>query len=208
MPWPTTDGMRNLQGAEADLVRGAIGMMVDTHVGQLRESSAPWRYGVPWFDQWDVGQRLWLLDKVTVTLFGRETIDSPAAMFDATVDAVFHEILDLVLMEIDQPEPTRRSWRQSVLEATNVFGGVGTPIPHDETDPAVWQRQVTAIADRILGVRLYRRAEAFRDGDYERVVVFLRDRGLPADYLSRIPPLLATNEIQQAIDRIQSYVFR
>ena len=83
MPWPTTTGLRNLGGAEADLVRGAIGMMVDTHVAEMRENAEPCAYGVDWFDQWDAPQRLWLLEQVTSAFFGNTRIESQAAIFDA-----------------------------------------------------------------------------------------------------------------------------
>ena len=81
MPWPTTSGMRNLAGAEAELVRGAIGMMVDTLVTEMRGEDAPGATGIEWFDQWDCRQRLWLLECVTSAFFGAETIESKAAIF-------------------------------------------------------------------------------------------------------------------------------
>ena len=71
----------------------------------------------------------------------------------------------------------------------------------------LWQTTITQIGDSILGVRLYQRAEDFRDVDYIRTQGFLHDRGLPDDYLTRIPPLRTIAETQLSIDRIQAYVF-
>lgn len=209
MPWPTTNGLRNLRGAEADLVRGAIGMMVDTHVAQYREDAQPWAYGVDWFDQWDVGQRLWLLEQVTAAFFGSATIDPPAAMFDAAADAIFHELNDLVQIEIEQgaDESSVRSWRQSVIDALASQTGRTPEIRADDVELRLWQQSVTRIADSILGVRLYQRAEQFRDVGYQRTRLFLHERGLPSDYLSQIPPLRRDDEIQSSIDRIQAEVF-
>ncbi|QDV40268.1 hypothetical protein Enr13x_00740 [Stieleria neptunia] len=215
MPWPTTNGLRTLRGAEADLVRGAIGMMVDHHVAELRDGEQAWAYGVQWFDQWDAGQRLWLLERVTSALLGRETIESSAAMFDAAADAIFYEINDLVQIEIEQGSAgdTDRSWRQSVIDALEFQTDRPTESVADNVDQVDrvdqehWQTVITRIADTILGVRLYQRAERFRDADYKRTEAFLRDRGLPEDYLTQIPPLRTVDQTQWSIDRIQAYVF-
>ncbi|MCS7467389.1 hypothetical protein NZK35_12110 [Stieleria sp. ICT_E10.1] len=209
MPWPTTNGLRNLRGAEAGLVRGAIGMMVDDHVAELRDGEQAWAYGVEWFDQWDAGQRLWLLERVTSALLGRETIEPSAAMFDATVDAIFYEVNDLVRMEIEQDaaDDSERSWRQSVIDALECQTDRLSILTADGVDQLAWQTTITQIADAILGIRLYQRAEAFRDADYEKTESFLRDRGLPETYLTLIPPLRTVDQTQWSIDRIQAYVF-
>ena len=209
MPWPTTTGLRNLAGAEADLVRGAIGMMVDTHVAETRENAEPCAYGVDWFDQWDAPQRLWLLEQVTSAFFGNTRIESQAAIFDASADAIFFEVSDLVQIEIEQGSVTDsdRSWRQSVIEALAWQNDRPPKIDAMNNDVSLWQMTITQIADSILGIRLYQRAEDFRDADYAKTRMFLRDRGLPDDYLKRIPPLRSTDETQQSIDSIQAYVF-
>ena len=215
MPWPTTNGLRNLVGAEADLVRGAIGMMVDTHVAQIRDDAEPWIYGIDWFDQWDVGQRLWLLEKVTLALFAEETIEPSAAIFDAAVDAVFYEVCDLIQIEIERVEikqgsasDSTRSWRQSVVDAYECQNGRRPDIGAESIDFDPWRKTITQVADSILGVRLYQRAEHFRDVDYKRTQSFLRDRGLSEDYLTRIPPLRSIAQTQRSIDRIQACVFQ
>ncbi|MEM6471766.1 MAG: hypothetical protein AAF802_19560 [Planctomycetota bacterium] len=226
MPWPTTHGLRTLRGAEADLIRGAIGMMVDTHVAELREDASPWTYHIDWFDQWDAAQRLWLLEHVTRSMLGSHVISEPAAVFGAAADAVFYELNDLVKMELDeanvppkaQRDPRERSWRQSILQALTYqreafASGMRSEdnsdvISEDEWDDfSVWTRAVTGLADSILGIRLYRKAESFRDGDYSRTKKFLEQRGLPVAYLDFIPPLRSIDQTQLTIDRIQAYVF-
>ncbi|QDT57648.1 hypothetical protein SV7mr_01310 [Stieleria bergensis] len=231
MPWTTQSGTRSLLGPEADLVRGAIGTMVDSHVDQIRDDRYEWQYGVPWFDQWDPGQRLWLLDHVTRALLGHHMIASPAAMFDSAVDAIFCEILDLIRIEISddqyddqfyemidgadyqaggtlsrQQTPTR-SWRQGVINALATQQGSRPNIDASDCDLNRWIERVTWIADEVIGIRHYQKAEAFRDVDYSILQRFLRDRALPEDYLERIPPLPRPDEVQHAVDRIQGYVF-
>ena len=208
MPWPTTSGLRNLDGDEAHLVRGAIGMMVDTHVAEIREESERWCYGIDWFDKWEGGQRLRLLEKITSAFFGPLMIE-PAAITDAAADAVFYEISDLIESEIEQGSASQspRSWRHSVVKAFHSQTGRLNELDAESTAVDPWRRVVTQVADAILGVRLYQRAEVFRDLDYSKTEGFLRDRGLPSDYLSKIPPLPSTREVQESIDRIQRYVF-
>jgi hypothetical protein len=150
-----------------------------------------------------------LLERVTLAFFGSETLVSPAAIFDAAADAIFFELEDLVQMEISEARSTvaDRSWRQSVVDAFACQHGRLPEIGPETIDARRWHRTITRIGDSILGIRLYQRAEAFRDADYARTRAFLRDRGLPDDYLIRIPPLRSDDQIQISVDRIQAYVF-
>ena len=215
--------MRNLAGAEADLVRDALRSMLDRHVALLRKAGASWAdetdaeqdCGLEWFDQWDVNQRLWLLDQVTSSLLGDLAVDSPAAMFDATVDAIFLEIVGRIEVELEQattelPDQSARatSWRQAVMDALRESSGEAAfnDIAPDCGAMDRWHAVVTRIADAILGVRLYQRAEGFRDLDYQRTENFLRDRGLPEDYLRRIPPLRTRDQTEASIQRMESFL--
>ncbi|MEO1527793.1 MAG: hypothetical protein AAFX06_20375 [Planctomycetota bacterium] len=205
--WPTTRGARVLQGAEARLMLGTLGMMVDRLVAEARSETERIAWGIDWFDQWDVGQRLWLLEQVTNALFGKRVLD-PAAIFDATVDTLFLELRELVDLEIDDPHLVEgRSWRADLLAALGQLS-----VPHDMEEQSVeladWSRWIATLADEILGARNYTRAETFRDQDFSKTQAFLVDRGLPEDYLSRMPPLRSVDETQLSIDRIQAYVFR
>ena len=64
------------------------------------------------------------------------------------------------------------------------------------------------LADAILGVRLYQQAESFRDGEIEQTQKFLRQKGLPDDFLAQIPPLRTVDQTQRSIDQIQALVCR
>ena len=70
----------------------------------------------------------------------------------------------------------------------------------------MWSGLVVQIADVILGVRIYQQAESFRDGDPAQTQKFLQQKGLPTDFLQRIPPLLDVDETQLVINRIQRLV--
>ncbi len=77
-------------------------------------------YGVDWFDQWDVEQRIWLLEQVATSLFLEDQPPPPpAAIFEATVDAVFCQVVEAIEDEIEaasRPE-AEFSWRQGMIEA-------------------------------------------------------------------------------------------
>jgi hypothetical protein len=204
--------VRTLAGDEAKLVRGLVGMMVDQIVAESRDESEQHLYGIEWFDSWDWTQRLWLLDRVTDALLTDSESPSPAAMLEATIDAIFAELFDLIVMEIDHDlfRPSgegKPSWRQSTTTAFACQNGRLPSIDVDSADQEIWGVLVTQIADCILGVRLYQQAESFRDGDFEATLAFLNQKGLPANFLEQIPPLVSLDETQAAIDRIQSLVF-
>ena len=87
--WPTIDGLRILKGAEAAVVRDAVTVMVDQLADQNPDESQPDPVGIDWFDQWDGYQQLWLLEQVVESLFTPAPPLSPAAIWEATVDAIF-----------------------------------------------------------------------------------------------------------------------
>ena len=201
MPWPTTDGLRVLAESEAVLFCHAIVNLSNRLLAEMQNPNEHFKSGIEWFDQWDPEQRLWLLEIVGGALLSETTIRSPAAIFDATVDAVFVTLVELIAEETEQ---SRFEWRTQVLEAYQQRNPNSdfAKLRCDQIDR--WHEVVMSIADRILGSRSYRRAESFRDGDYRRTQAFLHDRGLPDDYLTRIPPLRSPAQTQQSVDRLKS----
>lgn len=203
--WPTVDGLRTLVGDEAKLVRGSVGIMLDHLAAEGDRDQEPYPYGIEWFDPWDRSQRIWLLDQVSHALFTDASPPPPAAIYEATVDAIFHQIIDLVTGELDDAKPlTESSWRQCVIDAFATQHKKLPDIRADETDIRQWQTVITQIADSILGVRLYQKAESFRDRDIQQTQAFLTAKGLPDDFLQKIPPLQTIQQTQNSINRIQS----
>ena len=203
--WPTLDGLRVLNGVEAALVCQAVTVMVDQLAAECRDESEPEPVGIDWFDQWDCYQRLWMLEQVVEALFTPATLPSPAAIWESTVDAIFCQVVELIAMEIDQT-PSSVTWRSAAIDAFQCQRGRPPAMEADSTDIDGWRIIVTQIADMILGVTSYQKAEAFRDGDIERSRQFLIQRALPDDYLERIPPLRTPQQAQQSIAKIQEVV--
>ena len=203
--WPTIDGLRILKGAEAVLVSEAVTVMVDQLSGPDQDDSQSDPVGIDWFDQWDGYQKLWLLEHVVEALFTPIPPLSPAAIWEATVDAIFCQVIELITMEIDK-SPGSESWRNAAIDAFECQHGKQPKTAADETDISQWRIVVTQIADVILGVTSYQKAEAFRDGDIQRSRKFLIQKALPEDFLERIPPLRTLEQAQQSIARIRSIV--
>lgn len=134
--WPLTNGLRCLAGAEAALLRGCVGMMVDGLVADLNSDpmtelaaeSADWDsdellegfgFSPPaWYAMWEPEQRVWLLERVTTSLLAARTAPPHSAIFEATIEAIYVELADLIAMEITTGTPIERgSWRASLLDA-------------------------------------------------------------------------------------------
>ncbi|TWU60984.1 hypothetical protein V7x_52950 [Crateriforma conspicua] len=203
--WPTTEGVRTLVDAEHDLIRGLAGMMVDQLVAEGQQRSAPYEYDIPLFDQWDWRQRLWILDQVVRPMLGSDPAPDAAAIWEAAIEAIFAEAGDLIGMEISDDDTSQR-WRQSVVSLARQKG-IDLPAV-DENDVGRWNDDLARIRECIFGPPNYWRAERFRDGAFEDTQRFLCQRGLPPDFLARIPPLLTIEETQDTIDRLQSIIFR
>jgi hypothetical protein len=124
--------MRCLDGPEAALFRGGVGMMVDQLVLELNASprrddetfaadelTSGFGFSAPrWYSMWEPEQRVWLLERVTSALLATRAAPPHAAMFEATIESVYIEIADLIAMEITTGKPIERgSWRGSLLDA-------------------------------------------------------------------------------------------
>ena len=184
--------------------------MVDHIVAEGREGDPQEVYGIAWFDQWDWQQRIWLLERTSLALLTDLAPPSPAAMWEACIDAIFHEVRELVEIEVLHPDtmPPVKSWRQCVIDALLWQQSREPDVSELDTDMDTWHIEISKLADAILGVRLYLKAEPFRDMEMARTQLFLRQHGLPHDFLEQIPPLRTVDQTQISIDQIQSIVFR
>lgn len=201
--WSTVDGLRTLKAGEALLVREAVLLMVGQLDRERHGDFACEPLGIDWFDQWDGFQRLWMLEQVAEALFTEAPPLSCAAMWEATVDAIFLQVAEQVTEEIDQT-PNQVTWRSWVVDAFASQHGRPPKIDTGSSDESEWRILVTQVADTILGATAYQKAEAFRDGDIERSREFLARKALPPDYLERIPPLRSHAQAQQSIASIRS----
>lgn len=130
MTWQTPDGNRRLTGAEAELVRESLGMMVDYVSENIQHGEGDdrlWDIGVTLFDELTPSQRALVIRQVTEHLL-TETPDTLelTAVNEAAAYAIFQNIATQIEIEIDMAkdplpeeiEPEWRTyWRQRVLNA-------------------------------------------------------------------------------------------
>lgn len=70
------------------------------------------------YSMWEPEQRIWLLERVTVPMLTARRAPPSAAIFEATVEAVYVELADLIALEITSGTPIEKgSWRGSLLDA-------------------------------------------------------------------------------------------
>ena len=209
--WPTIDGLRVLRGQEAELVRHAIGQMRGCLVDELVQQRAARIYGIDWFDQWEVEQRIWLLEQIATSLFLEDQQPPPpAAIFEATVDAVFCHMMTSIEEELEgtnQPA-SEFSWRQGMINAFRCQHGKLPSIDVAETEIQRWFSLAAQVADTILGQPSYQQAERFRDRERSITERFLTQRALPEDYLQRIPPLRTDSETSSSLSMILQAISR
>ena len=223
--WLTIDGLRRLRGYESRLLCRAVSEMLSDCVvainGNLDTRAGIRNYGIDWFDHWEVEQRIWLLEKVSIALLTEQPALQPAAMWEATVDAVFQHVLESVMEEIDLIGATeiatlveaveagsgQESWQQTVVGAFHQWRKSSDFVSGLDLG-AQWRRLVMHVPDLILGVTAYHVLESYRDLDPTRLAVILSQKGLPADFLEQIPPMLSQAMTEKSVQDLQDLLGR
>jgi hypothetical protein len=111
--WHTPTGTRYLQGAEALLVKTAIGVMVDSIEEEIRHPDNSWACGVRIFDSMDARQRLALLATVTNALLRPDVPELPLnAINEGAIAAICESLPVYVEIEIDGEDSDGRITRK------------------------------------------------------------------------------------------------
>jgi hypothetical protein len=153
--WRTSQGMRTLDGAEAELVTAAIGDMW-RQLEEDQDSDDPWTWGLAIFDglQWE--QKTVQLAAVGGALLKTEVSAMPlTAVNEATVGVIFEHIRQSVQVEIDTSMDIDESldfWRKKVLAVIDDESWpADEPLPDSNcTDFGEWDWMIEAIGDGIL----------------------------------------------------------
>ncbi|SMP70812.1 hypothetical protein SAMN06265222_113133 [Neorhodopirellula lusitana] len=71
-----------------------------------------------WFSMWEPEQRIWLLERVSASVLTARPAPPASAIFEATIEAVYVELADLIAMEITAGSPIQKgTWRATLLDA-------------------------------------------------------------------------------------------
>jgi len=193
--WLSPDGERVVQGAEAQLFREALGVLVD----MVRDDDeGMWQFSAPPFDALQPNQKLAVLAQVGTALL-RQDAPMPrlTAVLEAAVGAVYEAIRVMVEIEVDEPAEDQESpnWRELVLAACRERG-IEELLDPESWDLDEWQVLVECLADAVLWDEDWRDAENHLDADPQANRVVKKLLGIDEDYFVAVPPDPAEDEME------------
>jgi len=185
--WWTPDGERVLQGAEAQLFREALGVLVD----MVRDDDeGMWHFNAPPFDVLQPNQKAAVLAQVGSALL-REDQAMPrlTAVLEAAVGAVYESIRIMVEIEIDEPaeDQEQSSWRELVL-ATCQEHGIEDLLDAESEDIAEWVILVECLSDTVLWDQDWKDSESLLDADPKVSKGVKELLGIDENYYVIVPP--------------------
>jgi hypothetical protein len=202
--WHTPKGNRTLKGAEARLIREAIGCFAD-EIAEIDEAAT---VGVRLFDRLEWRQKIALLAEVAKALLDDAPPPKLTAINEATVAAIYRHIRISIEVEIDGDVPEDRDarfWRRLVLAAIREVD-VGPPSPdsevelpaenHDDLDE--WHPIMDALESFVLHDDDWDMDDLFMDADPELSRARKDRLSIEDDYFTAIPPDPSDSEVDAA----------
>lgn len=229
--WHTPCGDRVICGAEAELIRVSIDLLVESiqeegfEEGELQFSS-----GIQIFDELTWTQKLAAVEQVARYLLTSTPDILPlSAVNEAVVGAIFEHVNQMVELEIasesfgifsavqaDENPFYRWSWRESVIQAVlervteaelSEMHRDGFYLPTSTcTDLETWSDLIENLADQILWDRDYELAAAFMDDDPEIAAAEKKMFGIDQDYFTELTPDPREDQMQPVLFSIQKLV--
>ncbi len=235
MTWHTSEGDRVLAGAEAELVRDALGVMVDKVSDNVRYDvqDLQWDFGVPGFDGLTPTQQVTLVNIVATNLL-TQTPEMPelTATNEAAVYAVFRMLATEIEIEIDTEEDRevdadgtnwKTYWRSRTLAAfRECFGDeLDDEFSNDDSESewmppqdatsanlAQWDWIVESLADRILWDRDFEMAGEFLDTEPATAGLMRQMLGIEDDYYSEAAADVGNDHAEQLLQQTRSITHR
>jgi hypothetical protein len=224
--WGTSQGDRTLIGGEADLVRKSVGYLRDMITAGI-DLNEPYQSQVGVFNRLQPTQQLAALHEVAYGLLDPATpILELTAVREATVYAIFRELVSLIDMEIELAQngnqdpalpgkPEFRT-RNSIIDACKKTNRNRDEWGHDDfvpagpnchVPPAVdcenlerWSESIEFLANQVLWDRDFEMEAMFADHDPEKIADIKVYLGIHEDYFSTPAPDAYSKEYQR-IDR-------
>ncbi len=193
--WWTPDGEWILQGAEGQLSREALGMIVD----MVRDDNEGlWQFAAPPFDKLQPNRKLAVLAQVgTALLCKDQPMPQLTVVLEAAVGAVYEATRLLVEMEIDQPAEWRESpsWRKLVLAAC-WERGIEDLLDAQSEDLDEWEVLVSSLAGEVLWDEDWKDSESLLDADPKASWAVKELLGIDEDYYIAVPPDSTDEEME------------
>lgn len=190
MTWRTSRGVRSLKGAEAVLVREALGSAAG-RIGQEIDGvveAGYWEFYVSQFDQLEPLVKFSLLAQVGWALLrDTETVPPLTAINEATVAALFNCIQQEIEMEIDVEVVYLRPLVLAVFQEMEDTDDMEFP-SSDCDDVYQWNRDVDLLSDQILWDRDFELIDDVADLPPEQASAIRAFARINGDYFTAIPP--------------------
>lgn len=207
--WHTPKGNRKLEGAEARLIREAIGCFAD-EIEMEVDCGEPYTVGVRLFDRLEWQQKIVLLAEVGTALLGDCPPPKLTAVNEATVAAIYEYVHICLQIEIDNEglvinDLDTRFWRTLVLAAiTELDAGPPSPDPNDElptensNNIEEWSSFVGTLEDCVLHDDDWDMDDLFMDASPELSAARKDFLSIDPDYFTAIPPDPSEAEVDNA----------
>jgi hypothetical protein len=196
--YPTSKGERILLGGERRLFEESLAMMVD-HL-----SVCDGDFGVPAFDQLQLGQKLFTLYRAgRALLIPDEPPPEITAFLEAAVATVYQHVFDMVIQEIDEPEFTPRpSWRQLAIEAASQSESIDQVPKETSRNKEEWEIIVECLADDVVGDRDFE-LQVHLDADPDKSHDVKEMMGISEDYYTAIAHEPPDHQLNLYIDALK-----
>lgn len=226
--WHTPVGDRHLIGPEAELVRSALGVLVDqvsTWAEQgIEDPAERCEFGNGPFDLLTTTQQLAVLYEVARHLLTETPKTLPLTeVTEAAVATIFDQILIGIGLEVEDQErgddpddhyASLMSWRAQTLAAYEATlsphdreelsaRGFSLPSP-DDPDIEEWRYLIERLIDRILWDRDYEMASLLLDAAPEKADQLKQLLGVKRDYFTEIAPDIRKQDVGKLIDKIKA----
>jgi hypothetical protein len=214
--WHTQEGDRVLTGDEGKLFLASLRFMVDILEDDDLEDA--WAFRVEVFDRLTVGQKLTMLRDVARALLDpTEPMPELSAVNEGTVAAVYQNLLDNTLMEVDEDDETqvdqsfRYYWRSLIMAAVKEAEQAENVSPDPEWNPTIesnamgdWDTLVAYLENRILwDDGDWDLEEEIADSSPELAQHQKEVLGITDDYFLAVAPDPPESEIPKLIDEIR-----
>ncbi|HEY3965175.1 MAG TPA: hypothetical protein VGM05_11540 [Planctomycetaceae bacterium] len=213
--WRTQAGERLLHGAEARLIRTALGVLVD-HVEEeidgLRDSLA---FSVPIFDRLQGRQKLALLADIGHHLLCSTDPPPPLTATNESAVAVLYRVIeDWVALEVDSEDDFREmpgedpfDWRRQILDAYRESAPDDEDVPvATSRDHEEWSLLIECLEARVLWDADYLDEDLYADQPPEAGQIMKDRLGVPDEYFRAVAPDPTDRDLNIARQKIRGLV--
>ncbi len=212
--WPTSQGDRTLSGKEASLVRAAIGYLRDMITVAIDLDEAH-ETDVELLNRLQPTQQLAILHEVAFALLDKSTpMPELTAIGEATVFAIYREMLALIEMEIDANRNRISSdchirslalaaYEESCSKPESEWGepeyfedqfSDSFPQAADSIDMEKWENLIEHLADEVLWDRDFEMESTFADHSPDISAKLKKMTGIADNFYSSAAPEIYSSE--------------